>query len=147
MTGGEPTLRRDLARWIARARDTGARVVLETNGAPIDAAAARAYATAGLTTARLHVPGHDAFVAVTGDATGWARACEAAALLAAAGVTIEAVIPIVAATLPELDTLPSVIARAMPAVSALRCRALSTGMYLLRKGSSPSDCSAMHGLR
>lgn len=124
LTGGEPTLRRDLPRWIARARGTGARVVLETNGAPIDAAAARAYAAAGLTLARLHVPGHHAAAAVTGDPTAWAKAGEAAALLAATGVTIEAVIPIVAATLDELDTLPAAIAKTMPAVSALRARVI-----------------------
>ena len=50
LTGGEPTLRSDIADLVRRAARDGARVVLETNGALIDAARAHALAAAGLST-------------------------------------------------------------------------------------------------
>lgn len=124
LTGGEPTLRGDLGRLIARARHVAPTVVLETHGAHIDVAAADVLARAGLTIARLHVPGVVAHAAVTGDPRGWDRVCAAASALAGAGVRVEAVIPIVAATLGELDALPRAIAQAMPAVAALRARVI-----------------------
>lgn len=124
LTGGEPTLRSDLPRLVARARRTGAAVVLETNGAHIDDARATELARAGLSIARLHVPGMRAHAAITGDSDGWSRLGRAAAALDAAGIRVEASIPIVCATLPELDTLPQAIAAAMPQVAMLRARVI-----------------------
>ena len=48
LTGGEPTLRSDIADLVRRAGEGGARVVLETNGALIDDERARQLAAAGL---------------------------------------------------------------------------------------------------
>ena len=124
LTGGEPTLRRDLPRLIARARAVAPTVVLETNGAHLDEARVVLLAAAGLSIARLHVPGMRVHAEVTGDPAGWTRLCAAAAVLGAAGVRVEAVIPIVAATLGELETLPAAIAAAMPQVVALRARVI-----------------------
>src|SRR5512143_1820286 len=55
LTGGEPTLRSDIADLVKRAAAAGARVVLETNGALIDASRARELAAAGLDTARVQL--------------------------------------------------------------------------------------------
>src|SRR6185295_2113336 len=55
LTGGEPTLRSDIADLVRRAASDGARVALETNGALIDAARAQALAAAGLHTARVQL--------------------------------------------------------------------------------------------
>lgn len=124
LTGGEPTLRRDLERWVARARARGARCVLESNGSNIDAALATALAAAGLDAVRLHVPGHEHHEAVTGDPNGWANLVTAASVLAAAGVRVEATIPLVVPVLDELATLPAIIANDLPAVVLLRARAI-----------------------
>src|SRR5438445_5918277 len=55
LTGGEPAMRSDLVDLVRRAADGGRRVVLETNGALIDAARAQALAAAGLHTARVQL--------------------------------------------------------------------------------------------
>src|SRR2546422_3576063 len=55
LTGGEPAMRSDLVDLVQRAGEGGRRVVLETNGALIDAPRARALAAAGLHTARVQV--------------------------------------------------------------------------------------------
>src|SRR4051794_14301616 len=47
LTGGEPTMRSDLADLVARAAAAGAHVVLETNAVLIDDARARQLAAAG----------------------------------------------------------------------------------------------------
>src|ERR1043165_8855322 len=48
LTGGEPTLRNDLADLVRRAAAQGAHVVLETNGVLVDDDCARQLAAAGL---------------------------------------------------------------------------------------------------
>src|SRR5437763_10973558 len=55
LTGGEPTQRSDLADLVRRAAAGGTRVVIETNGALIDAARALTLADAGLHTARVQL--------------------------------------------------------------------------------------------
>src|SRR5947207_8510917 len=55
LTGGEPAMRNDLVDLVQRAAEGGRRVILETNGALIDAARARALAAAGLHTARVQL--------------------------------------------------------------------------------------------
>src|SRR4051794_25935729 len=56
LTGGEPTLRRDLPLIVQHAKRRGAAITLETNGALVDAARAKDLANAGLDLARVHVP-------------------------------------------------------------------------------------------
>src|SRR5437762_7295772 len=53
LSGGEPAMRSDLVDLVQRAAHGGCRAVVETNGALIDAARARALAAAGLHTARV----------------------------------------------------------------------------------------------
>src|SRR5436190_15166897 len=48
LTGGEPTLRNDLAELVRRAAESGAYVSVETNGVLIDDRRARQLAAAGL---------------------------------------------------------------------------------------------------
>lgn len=122
LTGGEPTLRPDLPRLVAAARATGARVILETNGARLAPERAQALAHAGLAVARVHVPGVASHAAITGDADGWAGLVTAARVLHEAGVRIEAVVPIVAATLAELADVAARIKDAMPWIAELRAR-------------------------
>src|SRR5206468_10452450 len=55
LTGGEPTMRSDLADLVQRAAAHEADVVLETNGALIDDGRARQLAAAGLGTARVQL--------------------------------------------------------------------------------------------
>src|SRR5277367_4190573 len=57
LTGGEPTLRRDLHELVAHARARGAaQVEIETNGTLIDPTLARALVDAGATLVRVHMP-------------------------------------------------------------------------------------------
>src|SRR5262245_32234774 len=97
LSGGEPTMRSDLVDLVQRAGEGGVRVVLETNGALIDAARARALAAAGLHTVRVQVlageaDAADAIARVPGS---FAAALAAIRALAAAGVTVEVTTPIV----------------------------------------------------
>jgi MoaA/NifB/PqqE/SkfB family radical SAM enzyme len=124
LTGGEPTLRRDLPRWVARARGHGVRVILESNGTGIDDALVPALVDAGLGAVRLHVPGHRHHQAVTGDPHGWQRLVDAAARLGAAGIGVEATVPLVEPILDEVATLPAVVRAELPAVALLRARAI-----------------------
>jgi molybdenum cofactor biosynthesis enzyme MoaA len=55
LTGGEPTLRSDVADLVRRAAAGGAQVVLETNAALIDDGRARQLAAGGLGTARVQL--------------------------------------------------------------------------------------------
>ncbi|MBX7080137.1 MAG: radical SAM protein [Nannocystaceae bacterium] len=121
LTGGEPTLRRDLPRLIAAAARRAGRVVLETNGS-FAPERARAFAAAGLALARVHVPGLAGHASTTGVPDDRARLIAAVAALHEAGVEVEAVVPIVAATLAELEALPAAIRRALPAVTVLWAR-------------------------
>jgi MoaA/NifB/PqqE/SkfB family radical SAM enzyme len=122
LTGGEPTLRRDLPALIAAAAQTGARVILESNGASWPPARARELARAGLAVARLHVPGVVQHAATTGDIGGWVRLVALAHALHEAGVGIEAVVPIVAASMPELDSIAAAIHDALPMIATIRAR-------------------------
>lgn len=112
LTGGEPTLRRDLPRIVAYARHRGiSRVGLETNATQIDATTARTLADAGLSYARVHLPAWgDALDAITGDNGGTARTDAALRHLAAAGIACEAAAPVVADNLTALAQLPPEIA-------------------------------------
>lgn len=123
LTGGEPTLRRDLPALVAHARRLGAtRVVLETNAASIDAGLAAALARAGLHVARVHLPATgDDLDAITGQPGGAAATATAMRWLHEAGIEIEASAPVVRETLETLAQLPGALAEG-PAISRLWLR-------------------------
>jgi MoaA/NifB/PqqE/SkfB family radical SAM enzyme len=91
LTGGEPTLRRDLEALVAHARARGAeRVTIETNATLIDDARAAALAAAGCSIARVNVCGVDpALDEVTRDPGGLARTLAGVRALAGAGIALE----------------------------------------------------------
>lgn len=116
LTGGEPTLRRDLPALVAHARDRGAKtVVLETNATGVDAGLARALAEAGLSIARVNLSGPDERLdAVTRDPGGFDRACAGIAALRDAGLALDFTCALVASTRAFLPELPKVVARLSP---------------------------------
>jgi molybdenum cofactor biosynthesis enzyme MoaA len=127
LTGGEPTLRRDLPVLVGRAKrgiGDAPTVVLETNGALIDPPRARTLARAGLDRARVHLPAWgEACDAITRDEGGFERARLGIAALVEAGIAVESAAPVVRATADRLPALP----RALVA-SAVAARALVLGV-------------------
>lgn len=121
LTGGEPTLRRDLAAIVAHARAAGAQqVTLETNGALVDDARAAALAEAGLDLARVHAPlWGEACDAITRDEGGFAGTLAGMAALAKAGIAIEIAAPVVRDNVDRLATLPAAIAASKLPIRAL----------------------------
>ncbi|MEQ9082123.1 MAG: radical SAM protein [Sandaracinaceae bacterium] len=119
LTGGEPTLRRDLVALVRRARARATVVELETNAALIDLGRARALAEAGLDTARVHLPAWgEALDAITRDPGGHEATRRGVEALAAAGLRVEASAPIARANAETLPRLPAQL-RALP-IAALR---------------------------
>lgn len=116
LTGGEPTLRRDLPALVAYARDRGAKtIVLETNATGIDAGLGRALAEAGLSIARVNLSGPDARLdAVTRDPGGFERACAGVGALREAGLKVDFTCALVASTRAFLAELPATLARLAP---------------------------------
>ncbi|HSP99545.1 MAG TPA: radical SAM protein [Candidatus Dormibacteraeota bacterium] len=121
LTGGEPSMRSDLADLVQRAAADGGRVVLETNGALIDAARARALASAGLHTARVQLLAWDAEAAdaISRVPGSFAAALDGIRALAAAGVVVEVTAPVVRRNHALLAVLPGGIVRAELPVAAL----------------------------
>lgn len=117
LTGGEPTMRGDVAELVAHARASGARrVVLETNATLLDAARTRALADAGLDVARVNVPAFgDACDALTRDPGGFARSLAGMKALGDAGVAIEAAVTLVSSTVPHVEGLPQALRAALGA--------------------------------
>lgn len=108
LTGGEPTLRRDLSDLVAAVAAQGAVPVLETNAALVDAAMASSLATAGLARARIHLPGWgDVCDAVTRDPGGFAATLSGMRALARAGVILDIHAPVIRQTLGHLRELPA----------------------------------------
>lgn len=108
LTGGEPTMRRDLADLVRHARSRGAsRVVVETNAALLTTETAQVLADAGVDTARVHMPafGPDAD-AITRDEGGFVATLAGLRALAAAKVTIEIAVPIVSTNVLIVAHLP-----------------------------------------
>src|SRR5258706_8493613 len=97
LTGGEPTLRRDLEKLVAACkRVEKTRVVLETNAALIDDARAHQLAVAGLDVARIHWPASNQRAdRITRDPGGFQATLAGAFALARAGISLEASHPIV----------------------------------------------------
>lgn len=120
LTGGEPTLRRDLAAIVSTAKGLGADVGLETNAVLVDEARARELAAAGLTRAYVHLPGWgEAYERVTRDPGSFELALRGARALAAAGVALRARVPVVRANLDALAELPRRVHDAGLALEAL----------------------------
>jgi MoaA/NifB/PqqE/SkfB family radical SAM enzyme len=125
LTGGEPSLRRDLPLLVRRAKETaGVAVTLETNAALINEARARALAEAGLDKIRVHLPAWGAEAdSITKDEGGFALALEGAFAVARAGIAIEVSTPVVYSNLRAVPELPAKIA-----ASGLPVRALVFGV-------------------
>ncbi len=120
LTGGEPTLRSDIADLVRRAAERGARVVMETNGALIDEARARQLADAGLTTARVQLVAWGAAAdAITRDPGGFTAALRGIRALAAAGISVEVTVPLVRRNLELAAAIPRELAAAEVPVAAL----------------------------
>jgi MoaA/NifB/PqqE/SkfB family radical SAM enzyme len=121
LTGGEPTMRSDLADLVRRAAQGGTRVVLETNGALIDANRAGELAAAGLASARVQLVawGAEAADSVTRDPGGFVAALRGIGALASAGVRVEVTAPVVRRNLALLAALPREIVAAELPVDAL----------------------------
>lgn len=106
LTGGEPTMRADLARLVAHVRGGGAAAILDTNAALIDEARARELAAAGLTLARVHLPAWgDEADGITRDVGGFAATRRGLRALVAAGIEVVAHVPVVAGNLQRLSAL------------------------------------------
>lgn len=108
LTGGEPALRRDLPMLIARAKSMGAaRVTLETNGALIDEARALSLRRAGLFKARVHLPAFGADAdRISRDEGGFEKTCAGIRALHAAGIEVQAALPVVRSNLEQLPAWP-----------------------------------------
>ncbi len=129
LTGGEPTLRRDLPQLVKLAKVRGApRVVLETNATLLSAERAQALARSGLDLARVHLPGWgDAADHTTRDAGGFAAALAGLRALTAAGVAVELAVPVTESTRASLPTLAQRLVEAALEVQALVVRIPSGG--------------------
>lgn len=120
LTGGEPTLRSDIADLVRQAAASSARVVLETNASTIDEPRARALADAGLAVARVQLVawGPDAADAITREPGGFAAALCGIRALAAAGVTVEITTPVVRRNLSLVASIPGeIVANELPAAA------------------------------
>jgi MoaA/NifB/PqqE/SkfB family radical SAM enzyme len=121
LTGGEPTLRSDLADLVRRAAEGSARVVLETNAARLDERRARDLATAGLAVARIQLVawGADAADEISREPGAFAAALRGLRALASAGVVIEVTTPVVRRNLDLVAAMPGqIVAGGLP-VAAL----------------------------
>ena len=112
LTGGEPTMRRDLPLLVRRARDAGAeRVVLESNGTLLTDDRARALADAGLDLLRVHLPvWGEGLDTITRDPGGHSATLVGLRAAAAAGIAIEASAPVVRANVDTVPALPAALA-------------------------------------
>ncbi len=120
LTGGEPTLRRDLPAIVAYAARRGARTILETNAASLDSTAVLRLRDAGLDTVRVHLPAWGpAADRITGDRGGFARTRRAIDALLEAGLRVEASLPISRESAPHLAAIPAAIADEGLAIATL----------------------------
>jgi MoaA/NifB/PqqE/SkfB family radical SAM enzyme len=107
-TGGEPTMRGDLAGLVGYARARGAtRIVLETNAALVDTERARELHQAGLDAARIHVPAlGPTYDAITRDPGAFARALGGMRALAGEGIALEAAVTLARSAIAGLGAVP-----------------------------------------
>ncbi len=114
LSGGEPTMRRDLEQLIAAAARDGVRVTLETNATLIDADRAVRFKAAGLLRARVHVPGVGADAdAATQDPEAGVRLLVGLRALHAAGIPVTLTATVAASTAQSLPRVPGALAAAL----------------------------------
>jgi MoaA/NifB/PqqE/SkfB family radical SAM enzyme len=113
LTGGEPTLRRDVAELVAHACASGAeRVFLQTNATLLDAERARALAQAGLAAVWVNLSGWgDALDEVTRDPGGFRRTLAGIEAALGAGLRVRIESAVVERTRPLLHELPARLAQ------------------------------------
>ncbi len=113
LSGGEPTMRRDLAGLVREARHAGAeRVTLETNATLIDDARAAELVSAGLDRALVNLAGAGPWLdAVTRDAGGFEATLRGLDALIAAGLRVDVQAALVRSTAARLPELPSWLRR------------------------------------
>lgn len=124
LTGGEPTMRRDLAALVADAKRQGIeRVVLETNAALVDPPRAEALRRAGLDEARINLPGWGAELeAINRDPGSFEAMKNGARALADAGIELRASVPIVRENLEQVAGLPAQLqASGLPFAGMVTC--------------------------
>lgn len=120
LSGGEPTLRRDLVALVAHARAAAGTVILATNAARIDDRLAAALHGAGLAGARVQlIAWGETADAVTRDPGGAAATLAGLHALARAGVPITITTPIVRANLELAPQLPDALAASGLPITAL----------------------------
>jgi len=112
-TGGEPTLVRELPRYVHHAARLGMRVNLITNGTLVDPRLARRLADSGLHSAQVSLEGvqagtHDRLVGCTG---AFERSLAGAKNLAACGIATHTNTTITAANAAEAPSLPDFVRR------------------------------------
>jgi MoaA/NifB/PqqE/SkfB family radical SAM enzyme len=141
LTGGEPTLRRDLPRLVAEAKARGAvRVVLETNATAIDGGLAQALRAAGLDRARVNVAAWgDALDAITRDPGGFGATRRGLRALADAGVELEIAVALVRANASLVAALPAALVREL-GEGAIRALVVSVPV------SAPAEAGARETL-
>lgn len=117
ITGGEPTLRRDLHRIVRACRDvraapTSGRVELETNGALLTAERAAALVDAGLDLVRVHLPAWgDEADRLSRDPGGFEATLAGLHAAILAGLRIELSAPVLAVNRDALVRLPGQVTR------------------------------------
>lgn len=121
LTGGEPTMRRDLPELVGWARSSGAaKVRLETNGTLIDEDRARSLAAAGLDVALLNIPAWSTDLErINRDPGSFERLLAGAHALAAAGIRLEVSIPIVRDNVSLVAQLPQQLKESGLAISSI----------------------------
>ena len=124
LTGGEPTMRRDLAALVADAKRRGIeRVVLETNAALVDTPQATALKRAGLDEARINLPGWgDQLERINRDPGSFEAMMRGAGALVEAGIELRASVPIVRENLEHVARLPARLrASGLPFAGIVTC--------------------------
>lgn len=126
LTGGEPTLRKDLPRLVSAARRAGAKEVwLETNAALIDEARAMALQSAGLDRVRVQLSGADDSIdAITRDPGGFEATLRGIRAWLFAGMALDVVAVLSSSTLGHTPRIPGLLAtllQAGPWKAGVRC--------------------------
>ncbi len=123
--GGEPLLRKDLERLIAfaRAGDRPPRIELATSAVGLTLARAQALREAGLSRARVSVPGWERdYEAVTRVSGSFSGALAGLRALDEAGIEIELELPLLRANLLRVHELPEQLLSAGIGLSGVRLR-------------------------
>ena len=106
ITGGEPTLRRDLPSLVRFARASKVRVVLETNATTIDREGAQALQAEGLNAALVNLSGDGPWLdAITQDPGGFERTCVGIDHLRAQGIQVHVQAALVRSTVARFPRL------------------------------------------